>query len=118
MKHMQNCLSFSRKNLECEICKKAYPSAVLVDDNLIDLIEIPRPMAAYLIMETLSVDKNESKVMFMVSMANKENVRLGRGHESDVRISDISVSRCHAMIKLKDDKFILEDNSSKFGTLI
>ena len=36
-----------------------------------------------------------------------------------MRIADISVSRCHSFIK-KDSKgnIIIEDNSSKFGTLI
>jgi len=43
---------------------------------------------------------------------------LGRGHESDLRINDISVSRCHAKIKLENGKFLLEDNTSKFGTLV
>jgi predicted component of type VI protein secretion system len=44
--------------------------------------------------------------------------KLGRGHESDLRINDISVSRCHAKIKLENGKFMLEDNQSKFGTLV
>jgi pSer/pThr/pTyr-binding forkhead associated (FHA) protein len=43
---------------------------------------------------------------------------LGRGHESEVRISDISVSRSHAKITFIDNKFILEDTGSKFGTLV
>jgi len=51
-------------------------------------------------------------------MTNKETIRIGRGHESDVRISDISVSRCHSVIRLTDDAFVLEDNNSKFGTLL
>jgi pSer/pThr/pTyr-binding forkhead associated (FHA) protein len=29
----------------------------------------------------------------------KTEFKLGRGHESDLRVSDISVSRCHAIIK-------------------
>jgi len=44
--------------------------------------------------------------------------KLGRGHDSDLRINDISVSRCHAVIKFKSDGFYLTDNMSKFGTLI
>ena len=51
---------------------------------------------------------NESKMEFKV----------GRGHDSDLRISDISVSRFHARVKFEDGKFMLEDNTSKFGTLI
>jgi len=43
---------------------------------------------------------------------------MGRGSDSDVRISDISVSRCHALIKYEKDGFYLEDNNSKFGTLV
>ena len=52
---------------------------------------------------------------------------MGRGHESEVRVNDISVSRCHAYIKFvqggdergsKSAGFFLEDNLSKFGTLI
>jgi pSer/pThr/pTyr-binding forkhead associated (FHA) protein len=43
---------------------------------------------------------------------------MGRGHDSDLRINDISVSRLHAMVKYKDGRFLLEDNMSKFGTLV
>jgi pSer/pThr/pTyr-binding forkhead associated (FHA) protein len=45
---------------------------------------------------------------------------MGRGHESEVRVCDISVSRCHALLKYKAEKgmFYLEDNLSKFGTLV
>ena len=35
-----------------------------------------------------------------------------------MRINDISVSRCHAIIKCKSDGFYIEDNTSKFGTII
>lgn len=50
----------------------------------------------------------------------KSVFKLGRGHESDVRVSDISVSRCHALIKYNQEngRFYLEDNLSKFGTLV
>lgn len=43
---------------------------------------------------------------------------MGRGHESEVRVNDISVSRCHAIIKYKPDGVYIEDNRSKFGTLV
>lgn len=46
-------------------------------------------------------------------------IKIGRGHDNDLRIADISVSRCHAFIK-KNSKgeVALEDNTSKFGTLV
>lgn len=45
---------------------------------------------------------------------------MGRGHDSDVRVCDISVSRCHTLMKFNwnNSNFYLEDNLSKFGTLI
>jgi hypothetical protein len=42
---------------------------------------------------------------------------LGRGHDSDVRINDISVSRIHASICLSNGEIYLKDLKSKFGTL-
>jgi len=36
---------------------------------------------------------------------NKILLKLGRGHDWDVRISDISVSRLHALIKYDNGKF-------------
>jgi pSer/pThr/pTyr-binding forkhead associated (FHA) protein len=43
---------------------------------------------------------------------------MGRGHESEVRVNDISVSRTHAIIKYQADGIYIEDNRSKFGTLV
>ena len=36
----------------------------------------------------------------------------------DVQINNTSVSRCHAILKLLDNSIYLNDNNSKFGTLI
>lgn len=35
-----------------------------------------------------------------------------------MKIADISVSRVHAFIKIKHGEVLLEDNGSKFGTLV
>ena len=42
----------------------------------------------------------------------------GRGNDTQIKISDISVSRNHALIKLENNKFFIEDLLSKFGTLV
>ena len=55
--------------------------------------------------------KNNSRIIYIIRpSATKDIFKLGRGHESDLRINDISVSRCHAKIKLENGKFMLEDN--------
>lgn len=49
----------------------------------------------------------------------KPYIRIGRGNDNDLRLSDISVSRLHSFIKRDDSgSFYIEDNSSKFGTLV
>jgi len=54
----------------------------------------------------------------VISLADNKLLKLGRGHESDVRIADVSISRCHATIRFLRGQFVLEDHNSKFGTLI
>ena len=48
----------------------------------------------------------------------KEEFFLGRGHEASFKISDISISRVHAKVYIKDDNIIIDDLGSKFGTLL
>lgn len=77
-----------------------------------DLGEVPH----YVVFE--SVSNNTNKVIHVVNMLHINEIKLGRGHDADVRVTDISVSRFHASLR-KSSKgyFILEDNHSKFGTL-
>ena len=70
----------------------------------------------YVVLESIST--NTSKVIHVINLIGTDEIRVGRGHDADVRVTDISVSRFHAIIK-KTPKgyFYIEDNASKFGTL-
>ena len=82
-------------------------------------IEAPLPEQNYILMESMPIDKNTSRMVHLLTVdENKKEFKLGRGHESEVRINDISVSRCHAILKYKEDGFYIEDNNSKFGTIV
>lgn len=72
-----------------------------------------------MILETLNKENNLTGALHILNF-DQENtyVNIGRGSESDIRISDISVSRCHTKIKLGSEGFFVEDNKSKFGTLV
>ena len=66
-------------------------------------------------------DKSNGKVYHFISLAEKDKLSVGRKKDVDVRISDdISVSRHHATFSYNRDthEFGLEDNRSKFGTLV
>ena len=117
-RNTENCITYSWKSMECEICKSSYPFSFCSKGKDSDLFKVEKPEVPYLVLEAIGCDRNNNRGIHIISVTNKSNIKLGRGHDSDVRISDISVSRCHAMIKLRDGNFLLEDNNSKFGTLI
>lgn len=113
------------KNLECELCKSSFPNFVRTEtsnDISLHVVKYSKPVYGeseepqYMVLE--SITNAVGKVIHVVNMAKAEAAKIGRGHEVDVRITDISVSRLHALIK-KTPKgyFYLQDNKSKFGTL-
>ena len=142
--------SFLWKSFECELCKRIYPSflsfiylnflnkfpldSVEANGTTYDIVEIPKPIGPYLILEILSRERNQSRGIHVLNMGARNIIRLvknkllpkiiifinikGRGHDSEIRIPDISVSRCHAAIKYEKNMFFIEDNASKFGTLV
>ncbi len=119
MKSGDNYVSYFWKSFECEICKTAYPLMIKNQGKNYHLVNYDRPQSSYIVLESLNQEKNTSRIVHIVKpSAGKDVFKMGRGHESDLRINDISVSRLHAMIKYKDGKFLLEDNVSKFGTLV
>ena len=89
------------------------------------LVDIDLPKTGnFLWLESLTFEKNSSRMVHIIKPhqgSGKTDFKMGRGHESDLRVSDISVSRCHAIIKYDHEqskRFYLEDNLSKFGTLV
>jgi hypothetical protein len=109
------------RNFECELCKYAYPYAFKTTKKVYKLVDIKVPQTSpnYLVMESLPLEKNSSRTIHVLSFLQDSQVfSMGRGHESQVRVNDISVSRMHAKIKFKDDKIYILDNKSKFGTLL
>ena len=59
-----------------------------------------------------------SKAIHVIDFSVKKQVNVGRRVTKDITVSDISVSRIHSKIYLKDNKFMLEDCGSKFGSLV
>ena len=104
--------SYNIKSFNCEICKTPYPFKFKLNgiEKPFELISLEKPLESdYIILESLNQMKENCG----------EELTIGRGHESDVRINDISVSRKHAILKYNEDgTLLLRDLKSKFGTLI
>lgn len=62
-------------------------------------------------------DNNNIKSIHVIILEENSKIIMGRGHESDVRINDISVSRSHATLTFQNGKIKIQDLKSKFGTL-
>ena len=116
----QNRVTYSWKQFECEICRTPYPYVFKANGTRFRLVDIDLPKTRnFLWLESLTFEKNSSRIVHIVMPSSeKTNFKMGRGQESDLRVNDISVSRCHAILKYSRHHYYLEDNTSKFGTLV
>ena len=83
--------------------------------------DLPNNENDYMILE--SIKSAPAKVIHVFDLKGDPNqsvdeFRIGRSVETDMKIADISVSRVHSFIRVVKDELILDDNSSKFGTLV
>jgi hypothetical protein len=138
-------VSYFWRNLDCELCKASYPTSVECPAKgtptgveTVDLYELPVPESPYIVLEsnirvpppasTPNAPPTLQKGLHIMSLSKQRpTVLVGRGHDADIRISDISVSRVHAVIKLvqgttvsgtRKQQIIIEEKGSKFGSLI
>jgi hypothetical protein len=120
----ESCVSYTWKQFECEICKTPYPYVFRTQGRKYRLVDVALPQTGnFLWLESMTFEKNSSRMVHVIRPQpnGKTEFKMGRGHEADLRVSDISVSRCHAIIKYDastTQQFYLEDNLSKFGTLV
>ena len=112
------CSIYIIKPVECELCKTKFPDFIRHNGKLFALLDFNYEYKNYLILESLTLDKHKNKFLYVISLENNRKIKLGRGHDSDILLSDISVSRIHCVISSENKNVYIEDNNSKFGTLI
>jgi hypothetical protein len=112
------CSIYIIKPVECELCKTKFPDYIRHNGKLFALLDFNYEYKNYMILESLTLDKHKNKFLYVISLENNHKIKLGRGHDSDILLSDISVSRIHCVISTENKNVYVEDNNSKFGTLI
>lgn len=121
--------SYHWKTFQWEVCNKPYPYVFKYEECYYDLIDIKIPNWPFVMLESMANERNSSRFVFLVKVPDfrttfsenpnlKRKFSIGRGHESDLRIWDISVSRSHTDIEFEDGVFKIKDKLSKFGTLV
>ena len=71
-----------------------------------------------MILESLKKVEGNSRGLHLIRFTDDETLKILRGHESQIELFDISVSRFHALIEYCRGKVMLRDNHSKLGTLL
>lgn len=114
----KNCSIYNIKKIECELCKTELPDFIKHDGKLYEILDFHSDFENYITIESLSIDKHKNKYLYVVNLDKTDLIKIGRGHESNLLLNDISVSRFHCSMTLDKNKIYLVDNDSKFGTLV
>ncbi len=112
-----NCSVYIIKEVECELCKTKLPDFVNHKGKLFEILNLNCDYENYIIVESLTIDKHRNKFLYILNL-DKNVINVGRGRNSDLLLSDISVSRIHCKIIRDKNELFIFDNDSKFGTLI
>jgi hypothetical protein len=108
-------IQYNFEKFYCEVCKEEYPRFIEKNGVEYELMPIEKPMGQHLMLEGVSEKANN---MMVIQNIPPDGIKIGRGHECEIRITDISVSRNHARIDKVGDDYFVFDNKSKFGTLV
>ena len=122
--------SFFWKALECELCQEAFENRMKYRMFQIMKFDLPNNENDYMILE--SIKSAPAKVIHVFDLKDCtgsnypgdgvfqscNEFKVGRSVDTDMKIADISVSRIHSYIRVVGKKLVLEDNGSKFGTLV
>ena len=114
----EHCCIYLIKEIDCELCKTKLPDYIRHKNRLYKIIEFHTNFKNYLSFENLTLDKQKNKFIYVINLSKDKKIKVGRGHESNILLSDISVSRVHCLLNIENENVYLEDNNSKYGTLV
>ena len=132
--------AYTLRPIECELCKSKLPNYLRHKNEVYSLLNLEKNFDEeinlnkneekinkkrkedkdnYRIFDSIAPSMAENRYRFLVKFDGNNILRIGRGLEMQLVLNDISVSRNHCQLKIENDGSItLEDNSSKFGSLV
>ena len=112
------CSVFIFTGKECEVCKTKLPDLIEHNGYLYSLLDFSKEFKNYFILECLTLDGNNNKFLYVISLDTNCTMQCGRGQSTDILLSDVSVSRVHFNFIIEGNNIFIKDNNSKYGTLI
>lgn len=112
---------YTWKTMQCELCNGLYPFKIWFRDKTVSLLDFQEPEEPFLSFETFlkeGCNKVTQKSVYILRLKQHDRFKVGRSHEVEFHIEDISVSRFHAEIVIHNNKIFVQDYKSKFGTQI
>ena len=128
---------YKLETIKCELCNNHLLNYINHNNKLYSLIDYHRldkqidkllskkeksqlkKENNYIILDDIIPGKNSFLCRYLVKFNTDNTLKIGRGLDNQLILNDISVSRNHSIIKLdQSNNLILEDNNSKFGTLV
>jgi len=113
--------------LNCEICKEKFPEMAfdVINGKSYEIYNPEYFITSlsdiyhnYAIFESFELISNK-KIIYIISFDTKNTITIGRSQNSDMKIADVTISRIHSiLLRTKDNKIMIKDANSKFGTLI
>ena len=111
-------ISYNISKFQCELCKENFPDYIKYNNKLYNLILFESKFNQYIIVETVRDDKFKTRFLHIISYDDKKTISIGRSSECELSIPELSISRNHCLIHKVNLNLFLEDNFSKFGTLV
>ena len=111
-------ITYNTKDLSCELCKTKFPDYIKTNNKLYNISFYKPKFQEFVVFESIRADKNKNKYIHIVSLDNRKSINIGRSSECEFSIPELSISRFHTLIYKRKGELYLEDNKSKFGTLI
>lgn len=116
-KTYSNCISYLWKSIQCDVCKENLPLSLKFNDKVYETIIISNEN----LQNSITIEdyrRNKYKYILHVLTLKDSPFLVGRATDTDLKISDISVSRSHLTIDFHKNEYFIKDNGSKFGTII
>eukprot|EP00829_Urostomides_striatus_P014825 TRINITY_DN4509_c0_g1_i1.p1 TRINITY_DN4509_c0_g1~~TRINITY_DN4509_c0_g1_i1.p1 ORF type:complete len:292 (+),score=50.37 TRINITY_DN4509_c0_g1_i1:57-932(+) len=116
----KDCSTYYWKSFECELCQEKYPLVQKLNGRKFWLVDLEKPLGnSCLILESNFQSARYAKTVHVISSSSSNySLKIGRSTDANIIIDDQTVSKYHAFISYSQNGFTLEDNKSKYGTLV
>ena len=117
-KENMECITYNKNSICCELCKTKFPDYIIHNNIYYNILFYKPKFQEYIIFESMKVGRDKTKYYHVVTFDDRDFINIGRANECELSLTELSVSRFHCIIHKENGQAFLEDNTSKFGTLV